>query len=341
MRADRLLSLLVLLQSRRSMTAGEIARSLDISLRTVYRDMDALQRVGVPITATAGPNGGYSVVPGYRSVLAGFSSDEIGALMAAASAADFHALGMAEVLNTAILKLAAYRRDQGRVVAVDPERVLLDGTAWGDSDRSAVLGTVMEAIATQRVVALEMTAIPYGGTYLRLRVQPIGVVHKGTRWYLVYRTGAYRVVAMDDVRSVTTTDTRVAIDPVFNLKVFWTEWCKQVVRDKHRFSADLALQPDTADAARAHLAGASVHVLSRSTPPASIESTRGAEINVTATFSSFEEARALLLGLGRAVRIVHPDALRLSVLDFARQVQAANGETSGDRRRRVDPGDTP
>ncbi|MCK4514420.1 MAG: HTH domain-containing protein, partial [Spirochaetaceae bacterium] len=177
MRADRLLSLLVLLQSRTSMTAREIAQAFEVSLRTVYRDMDALQRVGVPIIATAGPNGGYSVLPGYRSVLAGFSSDEIGALMAAASAADLHELGMAEMLNTAILKLAAYRRDQGRMVAISPERVLLDGTPWEDSDRSAVLGTVMEAISTQRVIAVEMATIPYGGTRFRLRVQPIGIVH--------------------------------------------------------------------------------------------------------------------------------------------------------------------
>ena len=312
------------------MTAREIARSLDVSLRTVYRDMDALQRVGIPITATAGPNGGYSVLPGYRSVLAGFSSDEIGALMAAASAADLHELGMAEVLNTAILKLAAYRRDQGRMVAVDPDRVFLDGTPWEDSDRSAVLGTVMEAIATQRIITVEIATIPYGGTRFRLQAQPIGVVHKGTRWYLVYRTQVYRVVAMDDVRSITPTDTRVAIDPAFNLKVFWTEWCKVAARDRHRFSVTLALQPDSAAAARAYLGGAGVRVLSRSTPPASTESARGPEINVTTCFSSFEDARAAVLGLGGAARVVKPDALRLSVTDYARQVQAANRVMAGD-----------
>ena len=324
MRADRLLSLLVLLQSRTSMTAREIAQAFEVSLRTVYRDMDALQRVGVPIIATAGPNGGYSVLPGYRSVLAGFSSDEIGALMAAASAADLHELGMAEMLNTAILKLAAYRRDQGRMVAISPERVLLDGTPWEDSDRSAVLGTVMEAISTQRVIAVEMATIPYGGTRFRLRVQPIGIVHKGARWHLVYRTRAYRVVGLGDIRSITPTDTRFAVDPAFDLKVFWTEWCEVAARDRHRFSVTLALQPDSATAVRAYLAGASARVLSGPTPPAAVGSTRGAEVNVTARFSSFEDARVAVLGLGGAARVVSPDALRLSVIDFAGQAQAAN-----------------
>jgi predicted DNA-binding transcriptional regulator YafY len=324
MRADRLLSLLLLLQSRASLTAQEAAQSLGVSVRTLYRDMDALQRVGVPITATAGPNGGYSVLPGYRSVLSGFSSDEIGALMAAASSADLHELGLTDVLNRAIIRLASYSRDQRRVVAANPDVVLLDGTPWEPTDKSVVLGDLIDAISARRIVNLEISATPYGGTRKRLEVMPAGVVHKEAQWYLVYRTGTYRVVGIDQVRAVTPAETRYPADPTFNLKQFWTHWCEDAARGHRRFSVKLALRPDTAATVRGFLAGAGVQALNQSLPPASTAFDTETDITVTANFGSFEEARAAILGLGGAARVVEPDALRLSIIDFATQAQRAN-----------------
>jgi predicted DNA-binding transcriptional regulator YafY len=84
-RADRLLSMLLLLQARGRMSAGELARRLEVSRRTIYRDLEALNAAGVPVITEMGPHGGASLLPGWRTDLTGLTESELGALLAFAS----------------------------------------------------------------------------------------------------------------------------------------------------------------------------------------------------------------------------------------------------------------
>ena len=107
MRADRLLSLLMLLQSRGRMTAGELAGELEVSERTIYRDLDALSAAGVPVYAERGPGGGCALLDSYRTTLTGLTQDEVRALFMLNIPAPLIDLGMGQELRAALLKLSA------------------------------------------------------------------------------------------------------------------------------------------------------------------------------------------------------------------------------------------
>src|SRR5512136_1200151 len=138
MRADRLLSLLMLLQTRGRMTAQALARELEVSERTIYRDIDALSATGVPVYADRGPNGGCSLLDNYRTTLTGLTPDEVRALFMISIPAPLDALGVSPELKTARLKLLAAlpgaRRQDERLAR---ERIYLDSTWWSLPDEPA------------------------------------------------------------------------------------------------------------------------------------------------------------------------------------------------------------
>ena len=114
MRADRLLSELMLLQSRGRMTAPALARELEVSVRTVYRDMEALGAAGVPVYADRGRDGGFSILERYRSDLTGLTTEEVKALFSVAAPAALDELGMSAGAQAALVKLAASLPDRLR-----------------------------------------------------------------------------------------------------------------------------------------------------------------------------------------------------------------------------------
>jgi len=129
MRADRLLSLLMLLQARGRMTARALATELEVSERTIYRDIDALSLSGVPIYGDRGPEGGYALLESYRISLPGLKEDEVRALYMLSIPAPLAQLGVGQELKAALRKLvaalpAAYRADAARV----RQRLHLDAT---------------------------------------------------------------------------------------------------------------------------------------------------------------------------------------------------------------------
>ena len=107
MRADRLLSILLLLQARGRITAQQLAEEHEVSVRTIYRDIDALSTAGVPVYAERGPGGGCALVEGYRTSLTGLTKDEVRALFMLGIPASLDELGLSQELRTALRKLAA------------------------------------------------------------------------------------------------------------------------------------------------------------------------------------------------------------------------------------------
>src|SRR5581483_12003764 len=131
MRADRLLSLLMLLQVRGSITARELAERLEVSVRTIYRDVEALSAAGVPVYAERGRHGGIALLPGYRTDVTGLTQDEARALFVLAARGAHTDLGLDGALGSALRKVMAALPAPHRPVAeLTSERILVDPTRW-------------------------------------------------------------------------------------------------------------------------------------------------------------------------------------------------------------------
>ena len=194
-RADRLLSLVLLLRHRGRMTAAALAAELEVSERTVLRDVDALSVAGIPVYAERGRRGGFALLPGFSTDLTGLTPGEAVALLTSGSAATPGALGLGPEFSSAIRKVVAAMPEQARTQATGAaDRVLVRrGGLLGDPDDGEpeeVLGAVQQAV--------------FGGTRLRMRyragggprretvtaatervVDPIGLVQASGRWYLL------------------------------------------------------------------------------------------------------------------------------------------------------------
>ncbi|MFE9340201.1 helix-turn-helix transcriptional regulator [Streptomyces sp. NPDC007063] len=184
MRADRLLSLLLLLQNRGRMTAPELAAELDVSVRTVYRDIEALSGAGVPVHADRGPAGGFRLMAGYRTRLTGLTGSEAGSLFLSGLPGPVRELGLGAVLATAQLKvraaLPAPLAEHSRLVQ---DRFHLDAPAWfRDPDPVPLLPTVARAVWEQRVLRVRYRR--WRGE-ARRALRPLGIVLKGGIWYAV------------------------------------------------------------------------------------------------------------------------------------------------------------
>ena len=241
MRASRLVSLLLLLQSRGGQTAAELARELEVSVRTIHRDVDALSASGVPIYADRGPHGGIRLVDGYRTRLTGMTADEAEALFLAGVPGPAAELGLGTVVAAARLKVLAalpteLRARASRLV----ERFHLDAAAWYHADEPVpLLGPLSEAVwEAQRI----QVAYNRGDKTVDRILDPLGLVLKAGVWYLVAAAdGQPRTYRVSRVARVTPTDGRFERPEAFDLAAFWTESSAAYERDTPRVDVTLRL----------------------------------------------------------------------------------------------------
>lgn len=211
MKSDRLLSILLLLQTRGRVSAPELAARLEVSVRTIYRDVEALSSAGVPVYTERGRHGGIELLPGFRTDVTGLTADESRALFVLAARGAHAALGLDEALASALRKVMAALPAPHRPAAeTTSRRVLVDATRWKGGPRPAVeLDTLREAVFADRRLRLRYRHS--GRTEHRTyTVDPYGLVAKAGVWYLVAdRRAAPRLFRADRVASAT-----VLADPV-------------------------------------------------------------------------------------------------------------------------------
>jgi predicted DNA-binding transcriptional regulator YafY len=222
-RASRLVALLLLLQHRGQVTAAELADELEVSVRTIYRDLEALSAAGVPVYAEAGRNGGARLVDGYRTRLTGLTAKEAEALFAAGVPGAVGDLGLGTVLGAAQLKLlAALPKDLADRATMARQRFHYDAPGWFKAARNEPhLIALSGAVWDDRRVEVEYRHPGSDETATRV-LDPLGLVNKAGIWYLVARRDdelrTYRVSRMQSVKSL---DEQFVRDSDFDLSVYW------------------------------------------------------------------------------------------------------------------------
>jgi predicted DNA-binding transcriptional regulator YafY len=326
MRADRLLSILMLLQARGRMTAQKLAEELEVSVRTIYRDMDALSAAGVPVYCERGPGGGCELLDSYRTTLTGLTQDEVRALLMLSIPTPLVDLGMSQDLRAALHKLAAAlpaycRGDEERV----RQRIYLDSTGWFEAIEPVPhLQTIQRAIWEERNLHLTYR-LPFD-TCVEWLVEPYGLVAKAGAWYLVCarngQTRTHRVSLVFDARLCDESFERPAD---FDLTAYWQAWSAQYEQNRPHYTATVRVAPQLVPFLPLHFGNAIQDAIAQAGTPDD-----GGWITIVLPFDTLEAARTQLLSYGRAVEVLGPQPLRNSVLDYATQIVALYAERAGE-----------
>jgi len=243
-RASRLLNVLLLLQTRGGLTAAELARELEVSVRTIHRDVEELSAAGVPIYAERGPHGGIRLVDGYRTRLTGMTSEEADALFLAALPGPAAQLGLGTVVAAAQLKVLAalppeLRSRANRIV----ERFHLDVAGWFHADEPVPqLAALSTAVWEGR-----LTTIVYdrGDDAVERVISPLGLVLKAGVWYVVGRIdGQTRTYRASRVRAVTIGDDPAERPVGFDLATYWAETSAAYERDSPTVDVVIRIRAD-------------------------------------------------------------------------------------------------
>jgi predicted DNA-binding transcriptional regulator YafY len=312
MRADRLLSILLLLQVHRRLTAAELAARLEVSARTIHRDMDALSAAGVPVYAERGAGGGWSLTEGYRTNATGLTEAEVRALFLAKPSRLLADLGLDTASEAALIKLLAAIPSPHRRGAEDiRQRIHIDVGSWhaGESDAVPTLPALQEAIWAERRVRL--TYQPHTGEPRERLVDPLGLVAQGSTWYLVAAVdGDPRTYRVSRVREVRPTEESFVRPPDFDLAGYWEASKADFVARLPRYRALVRVDPDLLP--RLAFLGRFARV-ERTDPP-----DPDGWVPVAFRFQFEEDAVETLLGYGPRAEIVEPPELREQVIARAR-----------------------
>ncbi|SNS99994.1 Predicted DNA-binding transcriptional regulator YafY, contains an HTH and WYL domains [Streptosporangium subroseum] len=308
MRASRLLSLLLLLQTRGRMTAAELAGELEVSIRTIYRDVEALSSSGVPVYADRGPAGGYQLLDGYRTRLNGLTTEEASSLFLAGLPGPAAELGLGEVAANAELKMLAALPPEPRFHAARMrERFHLDVPGWyRDADAVPFLGEVSEAVWDQR--PLRMTYRRWGPRDVERLAHPYGLVLKGGSWYMVAAAdgGAPRTYKVARIITAELQDGRFERPGDFDLAAYWQRYAADFRLRLHTGEALVRMAPDAEGMLRHTLGAETVDTaLAAAGPP----DERGWVVLRLPT-ESVKHACWQLLRLGGDVEVLGPPELR-------------------------------
>ncbi|MGP4091214.1 helix-turn-helix transcriptional regulator [Streptomyces sp. KR55] len=311
MRAARLIKMVLLLQSRPSMTAAELARELEVSERTVTRDAQALSEAGVPVYADRGRAGGYRLIGGYRTRLTGLHRSEAEALFLSGVPGALREMGLEDAASAARLKVSAALlpslRDASRTAA---QRFHLDAPNWfKEPETPELLPVLADAVWDDRRITARYRR---GEGEVKRELEPYGLVLKAGVWYLCARATphgshrTYRVYRIDRFTAVEAGAERFSRDEEFDLSGFWEERAEQFARSILRAEVVVRLSAE------------GVRRLSYAVDPLSArEALQGAGapdadgwVTLTLPVESEEVAHTQLTALGPEVEVLAPEGLR-------------------------------
>ncbi len=307
MKSDRLLSALMLLQAKGRLTSRELSDRLEVSQRTVHRDMEALSAAKVPISALRGAQGGWQLESGWRTQVPGLDEAELQALL----------MTQPRALSDPTMR-AASQRAFGKLMAALPhrmreqaaainERLHVDPTGWhaATEDLSA-LPIVQNAVARNCKLTFDYTRAD--GQSAPRTVEPLGIVAKGTTWYLVARAPngmrTYRISRMQSVTPLAATFER---PQNFKLAVYWETSTRQLQEQRKFFDAIIAADLKAAQSLRNWCVTSPFKGKRSKSIPREWQM-------LHVRFEDPEQARFIVLGFGPRARVLEPAHLREQIV---------------------------
>lgn len=334
MRAARLIRMVLLLQSQRSMTAAELATELEVSERTVGRDVLALSEAGVPVYADRGRTGGYRLIGGYRTRLTGLGRTEAEALFLSGVPSALRDMGVADAASAARLKVsAALVPELADAQETAAQRFHLDAPGWWhEPETPPLLPTVADAVWDDRRIAVRYRRKPRqggasgsGGREVARELEPYGLVLKAGVWYVAARVeGTFRVYRVDRFAAVAEPPDgrgRFERDESFDLPAFWAERAAAFALSILRDEVTLRLSEEGARRLR--------YVTDRTAADQALE--RGerdpyGRVTVTLRVEGLDVAFSQLFALGPDCEVLAPPGLRARFLDVAARTAALHAE---------------
>jgi predicted DNA-binding transcriptional regulator YafY len=315
MRADRLLSIMLLLQVHRRITARELAKRLEVSERTIHRDMDALSGAGVPVFAERGSSGGWTLMEEYRTNLTGLNKDEIQALFLINPSRLLADLGLDKASDAAHIKLRAalpsVSRDDAEYAR---QRIHIDVLGWNRSEESVpILPTLQEAVWKERKLRLAYERD--GCEMVERLVDPLGLVAKGSAWYLVAGVeGDVRSYRASRVREARLMDEPSVRPEGFDLAAYWEQSTIRFKSNLPRYQVTVRANPVIVP--RMHYATRYARIERVDLPDDE------GWVKISIRFDVEEVAREYVLSFGSQIEVLEPEALRERVIESARSIVA-------------------
>jgi predicted DNA-binding transcriptional regulator YafY len=309
MRASRLLSIQMLLQSRGRMSAQALADALEVSVRTLYRDVDQLSAAGVPVFAERGRSGGFQLQAGWRTTLTGLTPAESQAVLLSGLPGPAAQLGLGPAAASARLKLLAALPADGHADALRiGDKLHLDPVDWyRAADPTPHLATVADAVWNGHRLSLQYQS--WTGTSTR-RVDPLGLVLKAGTWYLVAADrGTPRTYRVAGIVQARPEPSGVQRPPHFDLAAWWVESTSRFERGLLRAEATVLATPAGLRGLR-DLGAAAARAVDAAPPPRRADG----RVRLRLPVESVAQAAGPLLRLAPEVEVVAPAALRAAVV---------------------------
>jgi predicted DNA-binding transcriptional regulator YafY len=319
-RADRLVSLVLLLQARGHVTAAALARELEVSVRTVYRDLAALSVAGVPVLAESGPGGGCRLLDGYRFPLRGLRPEEAEALLILGVPGALGELGLDGAAAAAHRKIRVTAGQPEPDGGASPALVHLDMPRWFRGHEEVPhLRTLAEALRRHRRVAIahQKAAPAADARPFTRRVGPLGLVNKAGTWYLVAvaRGGRVCVFRAGRISAVRVLDEPFERPAGFELAGFWERWSAEFVTSRPRLTVRLRASPQALAAFGEVFGDDARPALDAAEPP----DDQGWQ-TVTLSFEHELAAAHRLAGFGGQVEVLAPPSVRALLVTAAQEI---------------------
>ncbi|MCC6612409.1 MAG: YafY family transcriptional regulator [Anaerolineae bacterium] len=310
MRADRLVSIVMLLQARGRLTAALLARELGVSRRTILRDVEALSFAGIPIYAQGGHEGGIALDEGYRTTLTGLNQAEVQSLFVGNHAQLLRDVGLGDAAEGGLLKLLASVPAQHQP-SIDyiRQRILIDPLWWWhDTQPTPYIAELQRAVYEDRLAAVVYEN--HEGEVTERTLEPYSLVAKSSLWYLIARhDGAFKMYRLSRFHRVTLLDTHFTRQPDFDLERYWHEQGQRFLQSAEYYTFTLRIEEGRLGFIR-WLTPGRFEIVAASAGWSTVEF----------KLESIDLAKMLVFGLGAQAEVVAPDSLREAVVAAAQTV---------------------
>ena len=313
MRADRLISILLLLQNKGKLTTKALAKELEVTGRTIHRDMEALSAAGIPVVADRGKSGGWRLLEQYRTNLTGLKANELKSLLISPSFQMLTDLGLAKDWHEARQKILASIPSSLKSYSHDIwNRIHVDTTAWRQSsEKIESFKILQEAIWDEK--ALQIDYERADGEYLERVVNPLGLVAKGSTWYLIASSNKkVRNYRASRIKSVKLTKETFSRPNDFNLAQYWSDSTQEFIKSLPKYEVDVEISSSIVQ--RIKFTGRFVQIVQIDAP------SENGWISANLCFDTEQEALEYILGFGNQIRIIQPNELKQTIYDMAKSV---------------------